>query len=92
MKELVKKPLISEKNSALLQNGTYAFEVDQNLSKPEIKAAIEKGFGVKVRSVRTMISRGRAKNNKFGAGRIPRWKKALVTLKAGEKISMLEGV
>ncbi len=92
MKEWIKRPLISEKNTALAEQGVYAFEVDLRLSKPEIKKIIESGLNVKVESVRTMVSRGRPKMTRFGAGRTPRWKKALVKLKAGEKISMLEGV
>ena len=92
MLEIIKKPLVSEKNAthAELAN-TYAFEVADEATKTQIKQAIEKAFDVKVASVRTQICRGRwfRKNMKLGAPKT--WKKALVKLKSGEKISLFEG-
>lgn len=91
MQSLIKRPLISEKNAILNSMGVYVFEVDLNASKPEIKEAIQKNFNVKVDEVRTSICRGRAKANKFGYGKVPHWKKAIVKLSAGEKIALFEG-
>jgi large subunit ribosomal protein L23 len=91
MNFLIKKPLITEKNTFYQEQGVYAFEVDSKASKPEIKKAIEKGFRVKVDEVRTLNCRGKAKSNRFGSGRVPRWKKALVKLSPGQKIEIFEG-
>jgi len=87
----IKKPLISEKNSILSEQGVYTFEVDRKASKPDIKKAVEKMFRVKVKSVRTANCRGRTTRNKYGEGTVKYWKKAMVQLKAGEKIAIFEG-
>lgn len=92
MKEIIKKPLISEKNTYHNAAGVYVFEVVLNADKDQIKDAVQKQFKVKVSAVRTTVCRGRAKVTKFGAGKVPRWKKAFVKLAAGEKISLFEGV
>jgi large subunit ribosomal protein L23 len=92
MKSLIKQPLITEKNTIHNAAGVYIFQVDQSATKPEIKKAVEKNFGVKVNSVRTSMCRGHAKVNKFGLGRVPYWKKAYVKLMPGEKIALFEGV
>ncbi|PWU20193.1 MAG: 50S ribosomal protein L23 [Bdellovibrio sp.] len=88
---ILKKPLISEKNAVLNAAGVYVFEVEREATKPDIKGAVEKFFGVRVQSVRTVNCRGRAKANKYGRGRTPHWKKAMVKLAAGEKIALFEG-
>ena len=92
MMELIKRPLVTEKNTIHNAAGVYVFEVESAASKLDIKSAVEKSFGVKVDSVRTSNCRGRAKMTKFGAGRTPKWKKAFVQLKSGEKIALFEGV
>lgn len=92
MLELIKKPLISEKNAAHAEDeGVYAFEVQLDATKPEIQKAVEKAFNVKVDSVRTMICRGKYFRKQIKLGAPKTWKKALVKLKAGEKISLFEG-
>lgn len=92
MKHLIKRPLVTEKNTYHNAVGVYVFEVDLDSKKPEIKAAVEKVFKVKVQSVKTSVCRGHSKVTKFGAGKIPYWKKAYVKLAAGEKIALFEGV
>lgn len=87
----IKRPIITEKNSMLAENGVYVFEVDRKASKTDIKKAIEKSFRVKVDAVRTSICRNRAKRTRLGEGRVRYWKKAMVKLAAGEKISLFEG-
>jgi large subunit ribosomal protein L23 len=92
MLEVIKRPLVTEKLAGLAEDvRTYAFEVDRKATKPEIKKAIETGFGVKVESVRTLNTRGRwlKEYAKFGPPQYT--KKALVRLKAGETISIFEG-
>ena len=87
----LKKPLVTEKNSLMAENGVYVFEVDRAATKTDIKASVEKYFRVKVDSVRTSICRGRARRTRLGMGKVKYWKKAMVKLKEGEKISLFEG-
>lgn len=87
----IKKPLVTEKNSMMAEHGVYVFEVDRNATKTEIKSSIEKYFDVRVDSVRTSICRNRARRTKLGAGKVQYWKKAMVKLKEGEKITIFEG-
>jgi len=87
----LKRPLITEKNSAMAENGVYVFEVDRAASKDEIKKAVEKYFRVKVKSVRTAVCRGRSRRTRMGEGQARYWKKAMVQLNPGEKIALFEG-
>jgi large subunit ribosomal protein L23 len=88
---IIKRPLVTEKNSMLAEKGVYVFEVDPKATKLEIKKAVEKFFHVKVTTVKTAMCRGRAKRTKFGVGQVDAWKKAMVRLRKGEKISLFEG-
>lgn len=92
MSGIIKKPLITEKNTVHSERGVYVFEVDRKATKTDIRTAVEASFQVKVDSVNTSLCRGRARRNKFGLGKVPYWKKAYVKLKAGEKIALFEGV
>ena len=92
MRQVIKKPLISEKNAGHAEDSnTYAFEVEMSADKTDIKKAVEKAFSVKVEDVRTMICRGRYFRKQIRLGPPKHWKKALVKLKAGERISIFEG-
>ncbi len=91
MLSVIKKPLISEKNSLLAEFSTYAFEVDKMATKTEVKQAVEKLFRVKVSSVNTQVCRNRSRRNKGGQSKVRYWKKALVKLADGEKIAIFEG-
>jgi large subunit ribosomal protein L23 len=91
MKQIIKRTLITEKNTIHNAAGVYVFEVDVAASKPDIQTAVEKSFKVKVDSVRTAVCRSRAKMTKYGRGKTPYWKKAYVKLAAGEKIALFEG-
>lgn len=91
MRQVIKRPLITEKNSQMAEAGMYVFEVETKASKTDIKKAIEKLFRVKVSSVNTALCRGRSKRTKMGVGAVPYWKKAIVKLKSGEKIALFEG-
>lgn len=92
MFEIIKKPLITEKNTVHNSGNVYVFEVSETAEKTDIKKAIEKAFRVKVKQVRTMICRDRAR--RVGKSVAPKryWKKALVKLAPGEKIKIFEGV
>ena len=86
------RPLITEKSSAAFQErGEYAFEVHPDASKPEIRAAIEQLFGVKVTGVWTSNQRGKEKRMGKSVGRRPNWKKAIVKLQEGDTIPIFEG-
>ena len=89
---LLVAPRVSEKAAALAGKGTYVFNVPVSANKVEIKKAIEALYTVSVTSVRT--SRGIGKRMVRGriTGQRNRWKKALVTLKRGQKIELHEGV
>ncbi|MGQ0647579.1 MAG: 50S ribosomal protein L23 [Gemmatimonadaceae bacterium] len=87
------RPLVTEKTSAQYQaRGEYVFEVASDATKPAIRQAIERLFGVKVTGVWTMNIRGKPRRNMGKtAGLRPSWKKAIVTLKDGDKIEIFEG-
>jgi large subunit ribosomal protein L23 len=93
---VLKKPLVTEKVSAMNEKGKYGFIVDTNANKVEIKKAVEKQYGVTVQSVNTMKVMGKFKTRytKAGvlAGRKPNYKKAIVTLAAGEVIDFYSNV
>ena len=91
MSAIIKRPLLTEKNSIHQSQGTFAFEVVKTATKTEIKAAVEKVFRVKVASVRTQICRDRTRRMGQNLSRVRQWKKALVRLAPGEKIQMFEG-
>ncbi len=91
MLEIIKKPLISEKLTALAEVGVYGFEVDRKATKTEIKNLFEKNFDVKVESIKTLVCRGRSKRTAKGETKPKYWKKALIKLKKGEKLSLFEG-
>ena len=92
MSYLLKKPIVTEKNSLLAEeSGVYVFEVDKRATKTEVKESVEQLFRVKVENVRTANCRGRSKRTKAGVSKVRYWKKAMVKLKAGEKIALFEG-
>ena len=87
--DIIKKPLMSEKSYAQIQNKIYTFGVDKNANKVEIRKAIEEIFGVQVARVNTVTTKGETKvrNTKSGVvkGKTSDVKKAIVTLKADSK-------
>lgn len=91
-RDIIKRPLITEKNTELMQDNKYVFEVDKRVNKIQIKQAVEEIFKVKVISVATLITHGR--KVRFGQhyGRRPNFKKAVVQLKDGDKIELIQGV
>ncbi|MCH8088859.1 MAG: 50S ribosomal protein L23 [Chloroflexi bacterium] len=90
--EVLRRPVITEKSTSLQEVGKYAFEVASRSNKILIKAAVEKAFNVKVTAVNVMTVRGKTKVIGRRKVRMPSWKKAIVTLKEGEKIELFEGV
>ena len=83
--DIIKKPILSEKTYAGIQDKKYAFVVDKNSNKVEIKYAIEQIFGVKVKSVNTVNVNGKLKRQGKTQGYTSDYKKAYVTLTADSK-------
>ncbi|MBR9978562.1 MAG: 50S ribosomal protein L23 [Bacteroidetes bacterium] len=94
MKTIIKRPILTEKMTMLAERNQYAFEVDINANKIEIAQAIVKRFSVDVESIRTIRYKGKRKSQFTRRGRLegnrPSWKKAIVTLKEGQIIELLE--
>ena len=90
--EVLRRPLITEKSTVLQEQNKYAFEVADGATKPQIKQAVEKAFNVKVTAVNVMTMPG--KTRRIGRRMVltPTRRKAIVTVKAGEKIGFFEGV
>lgn len=80
--QVVKEPIITEKSTAQTAQGKYTFKVEKKVSKGDIRRAVEKLFGVKVLDVKTANVRGKGVRSD--------WKKAVVTLKEGDKIDIFE--
>jgi large subunit ribosomal protein L23 len=84
-RDVIRKPVISEKSYGLLDQQKYTFVVAPDANKTEIKIAIEKIFGVRVVSVNTLNRPGKRKRTKFGYGKRKDTKRAIVTLSAQSK-------
>ncbi|HOO05204.1 MAG: 50S ribosomal protein L23 [Ruminococcus sp.] len=91
--DIILKPVITEKSMDGLQAGKYTFKVAKDATKPEIKKAVEKLFGVEVDKVTTMNVRGKEKRMGRFVGTTASWKKAIVTLTEDSKaIEFFEGM
>ncbi len=91
-RDIILRPVITEKTMNLLAENKYTFIVDKKANKTEIRKAIEEIFDVKVDKVRTMIVKGKKKRMGRFEGYKPDRKKAVVTLKAGHKIPLFDGM
>jgi large subunit ribosomal protein L23 len=84
---LIDRPHISEKAAVTVEkNNQYVFRVRGEATKPEIKAAVESVFDVKVEKVQVLNVKGKTKRSRHGMGRRSDWKKAYVRLAAGQEI------
>ena len=92
MKVLI-SPVVSEKSYALMDKGVYTFLVDPQATKVDVRHAVEQAFNVTVRSVNTLNRAGKATRNRRTntVGRRSATKRAIVTLKSGDKINLFEG-
>jgi large subunit ribosomal protein L23 len=90
--EVLRRPLVTEKNSALQALNKYAFEIADGANKLMIQQAVEKAFKVKVTKVNVITMRGKTKKVGRQLTHTNPWKKAVVTLQAGDKIEYFEGV
>jgi large subunit ribosomal protein L23 len=82
-RDILLAPVVSEKSYGLLDEGKYTFIVDPRANKTEIKIAVEKVFGVKVKSVNTLNRPGKTRRTRFGIGKRKDTKRAVVTLQDG---------
>ena len=90
-RDILVKPVVSEKSYSLMDLGKYTFEVDPRSNKTEIKIAVERVFGVKVASVNTLNRQGKTRRTRYGMGKRKDVKRAIVTLVAGESIDVFGG-
>ena len=90
--DVIKGPLVTEKlDRAREKLRQYSFVVDRAATKPEVAKAVEALFKVRVEGVQTLILRGKVKRVGRSIGKRPNFKKAIVTLKEGDKIDLFEG-
>jgi large subunit ribosomal protein L23 len=88
--EIIKKPFLSDKTLGLMNNDQYSFLVTKTSNKPEIKAAIEKLFNVKIKKVNTLTQPSKQRRIGRFIGNQPRFKKAIVTLEPNQKIQLFQ--
>lgn len=82
-RDIIVRPVISEKSYNLIDEGKYTFEVDPRANKTEIKLAIEKIFNVQVATINTLNRQGKTRRTRFGMGKRKDTKRAIVSLKSG---------
>lgn len=91
-RDVILRPIVSEKSYALLDNGVYTFVVHPDSNKTEIRQAVESIFNVRVAKVNTLNRKGKRKRNRRQAtfGKRPDTKRAIVTLVTGDRIELFE--
>jgi large subunit ribosomal protein L23 len=89
---VLRRPLVTEKSTELQTQNKYAFEIADEANKPMVKEAVEAAFKVKVTKVNVVSMRGKARRVGRRIVQTRDWKKAIVTLAAGDKIEFFEGV
>ncbi len=93
VRDIIRRPLVTEKSTqANEETNKVTFVVRRDANKIEIKRAVEEVFGVSVLGVRTLNNRGKKKRVGARQGRKPDWKKAVVSLREGDRIDLFEGV
>jgi large subunit ribosomal protein L23 len=91
--EVLRRPMMTERNTDLMQEGRYTFEVAPDANKIQIKEAVERTFDVTVLAVNTLnVHRKRTRERTRFRGYRPGWKKAIVTLAPGDRLEIFEGV
>ena len=90
-RQIIIRPIVSEKSYALIAQNKYTFRVHPDAHKTQIRAAVEEIFDVEVADVKTMTIRSKPKRRGYTAGRTRGWKKAIVLLVPGDRIELFEG-
>ena len=86
--DIILGPVVTEKSSSVASSGIYMFKVIKSATKPQIKKALEDAFGVKVKSVNTLITKPKDKKVGKYTGQTKTYKKAIVVLQDGESIEI----
>ena len=89
-RDIIIRPVVSEKSYSGLERNTYTFLVDPRANKTEIKEAIQQIWNVRVLNVNTMNRRGKVKRTRLSTGKRPDQKRAVVTLAEGDTIEIFE--
>ncbi|NMB45345.1 MAG: 50S ribosomal protein L23 [Firmicutes bacterium] len=92
LRDIIRRPVVSEQTMALMEQNKYTFVVDLNATKPQIREAVEQAFNVTVEKVNTMRVTGKKRRMGRYEGKRPDWKKAIVTVKEGQRIELFEGL
>ncbi|WP_417268609.1 50S ribosomal protein L23 [Celeribacter baekdonensis] len=90
--DVIRKPIITEKATMASENGAVVFEVAIDSNKPQIKKAVEELFGVKVKAINTVVTKGKTKRFRGMLGKRKDVKKAYVTLEEGHSIDVSTGL
>lgn len=90
-RDILLSPVVSEKSYSLIDENKYTFLVDPRANKTQIKIAVEQVFGVKVVSVNTINRQGRTRRTRFGLGRRPNTKRAIIAVAPGDRIDIFQG-
>ncbi|MEL4505044.1 50S ribosomal protein L23 [Luteococcus sp. H138] len=90
-RDILLAPVVSEKSYGLLDENKYTFIVAPHANKTEIKIAVEAVFDVKVTSVNTINRKGKTRRTRFGMGKRPDTKRAIVTVAEGQRIDIFGG-
>jgi large subunit ribosomal protein L23 len=91
-REVIVRPVVSEKSYDLIDQNRYTFEVNKKATKPQIARAVEDVFGVTVTKVNTMNVAGKPRRVRWAKGLTRSWKKAIVTIKEGDSIEYFESI
>ena len=90
--DVLRRPIITEKNTRLSEERQYMFVVDRRANKTQVKEAVETAFNVKVQAVNTMNAPAKVRRRGRVMGERPGYKKAIVTLAPGNSIEFFEGI
>ncbi len=90
--DLIRAPMVTEKSTMGSEHNQITFRVPLTATKPEIRAAVETVFKVKVKAVNTLRQKGKTKRFRGKKGRRPDFKKAIVSLAEGESIDVTSGI
>ena len=91
-RDIIIRPIVSEKTYAMIELNRYTFEVDKTANKTQIAQAISEIFDVTVTDVNTMNVTGKPRRLRYAKGKTRDWKKAVVTLKSGDTIDLFPTV
>ena len=90
-RQILISPVVSEKSYSLIEDNKYSFRVHAKAHKTQIRQAVEELFDVKVEGVNIVKVQPKPKRRGFHRGQKPGWKKAIVQLRAGDRIEIFEG-